>query len=348
MKTRWHHAVFGLAVVTALIPVWAVFYVLLSVLAFDYPSTTAVVNARTQILSYKLEPQRPYVWRLPAGTYAWVSEELDGDGRRETYSESAITVQQLPSCSRDGRVECSEGEYSGIRMVQSLSDNGHLMASWIFGSTDEHFSSTTLHSNETTTISSALRIDFESAYPLGPYQTSHLVRNVELGALLAPATIERASSSRQATLLGGEISFFAKTLDGQNRYLVESATLSQGDWVIFATDDDRELSSWVQVTYFPDGGSGEAPALKALVRAATDQIQVTQNQAGSGFLVGIGEFTILASEPLVTTLWGGLLFLLVLLGTAPDLHAYLVGESDEVTPAKKPTVSDSHSPKKAS
>ncbi len=295
--------------------VLAVFTVISLVLFFFYSrdarQVTAVVTARSAVLSYQLPTNRPIRFQLPAGRYTWTSASLDFEDEAEYDAAGDHMVSMtVPR-------KCDDCAAQHIQVKQVMLSSGHLRLVWNVAQDATTPPDFVIAGAQQRPIAAPIQVGYESAQPVNSFRSTHFGSDLRIGELVGARTIDMATSGDVPTLQRGSVRFYGRALLDETRFAIKEQPLREGDTVELNRgyeDDPPEI--WLQVNYTSQAEG--LPVFDIIARMATDRVHIAQNQAAPGFDVGVSWPDQVAKEPAMLMVYGFAALVAVVLSWIPN------------------------------
>jgi hypothetical protein len=270
---------------------------------------TLSVRARSEVLEIELDPDRTYVWWLPAGRYSLLTAKaVTGCEQRNrfdvacTYADpTAITIKNGATVRFEVLAAGADGN---LRFSAALTPREPPAR----GSASEPASAFTMHdASDELLVETGDLVTFESG-PVDVWRIPLIVTRVQIGEFLSEsiATSDTLGAVRQPIMTEGDVRIFARTPGGQDRYQVQEERFDPADVVQIPADRA--------------GDSGLLLGLLSLDRATAQAFDVTMHTAlarvfvrrlGAEHQIGVSTWSIVAQLPTWTALWVVLVSLIV-------------------------------------
>jgi hypothetical protein len=262
---------------------------------------TLTVHSRTEVLELELQPERTYVWWLPAGSYSLLTAKPDSTcDRREklditcTYAEpTAITIKHGATV----RFEVLPGDSGEPRFGVALPPHGTNTAPSTFE----------IHRGGDTPLETSELLTFESG-PVKHWRIPVIAKRVQIGESLSEsvgAGDGLEGIPHQPILVEGDVRIFARSFGSQERYQVKEDRFDPADVVQIPAQPGREGLLLGLLSLDSDSQNAFAITLH------TDLAEVFVRRLAAGHEIGVSMWSILSQLPIWLALWVVLVSLIV-------------------------------------
>jgi hypothetical protein len=270
---------------------------------------TMSVEARTEVVALTLDPQREYIWGLPAGSYSLLvakpAKGCDSPTQFEvvcSYREPSYLKIRHGATVRFEALPASEDGDDGPRFIVSITPletaakaagAGERSSFEIRSAKDELLAATTeLVSYESTAVK-LWRIPLE-------------LRHVQIGESLAENVIAGdTSTARQPIMTEGNVRIFARRVfGGSNRYQVQEEHFDPADVVQIPGEDEGDDSRLLGLLSL----NGAARAFDVTLH--TEFAKVFVRRLGAEHAIGASMWSIVSRDPASLALWAALVSLI--------------------------------------
>jgi hypothetical protein len=291
---RWPAPTVTSLVVAAVVVVGAV-----ELLPRAVSDVTLSVRARSEVLEIELDPDRTYVWWLPAGRYSLLTAK-SGSGCEErsrfdvacTYADpTAITIKNGATVRFEVIAGGADGDlrFSAALTPREPRAHDRLPAS-DFAMHD---------ASDQLLVETGDLVTFESG-PVDIWRIPLIGTRVQIGEFLSESisTADSLGAVRQPIMTEGDVRIFARTLGRDDRYQVQEERFDPADVVQIPAD--------------PAGGGGLLLGLLSLDRAGQHAFDVTMHTAlaevfvrrlGAEHRIGVSMWSIVSELPTWAALW---------------------------------------------
>jgi len=270
---------------------------------------TMSVEARTEVVGLTLDPQREYVWGLPAGSYSLLvakpAEGCESSTQFEVacrYAEPSYLKIRNGATVRFEALPPAEDGDDGPRFIVSIkplepSDKaaraGEKSTFEIRSATDELRAATTELVNYESNAVKLWRIPLE-------------LRRVAIGESLAENVIAAdTSTARQPIMTEGNVRIFARRVfGGSNRYQVQEEHFDPADVVQIPGEGESGDSLLLGLLSL----NGAARAFDVTLH--TDFAKVFVRRLGAEHAIGASMWSIVSRDPASLALWAALVSLI--------------------------------------
>jgi hypothetical protein len=315
VKRAWHAArrftmmLFGVPTgrwpaptVTSLLVAAVALVGLVELLPKTVSDVTLSVSARTEVIAIELDPQRKYVWWLPAGTYSLLTaagttgcEERKRFDVTCTYEEpTALTIENGAAV----RFEVIPGGADGeVRFTAALTPRSRALA----GDRALPASAFSLHdASDRQLAATGDLVTFESGL-VDVWRIPLILERVQIGESLSESisTADTIGAVRQPIMTEGDVRIFARTIGrSDHRYLIQ--------------DERFDPADVVQIPADPETRTGLLYGLLSLDRASDHVFDVTLHTAlaevyvrrlAAEHRIGVSMWSIVSELPTWAALW---------------------------------------------
>ena len=275
---------------------------------------TLTVHSRTEVVELELQPQRTYVWWLPAGSYSLLSAkpETACERRKEldfvcTYAEpTSITIRQGGTV----RFEVLPGDFPEPRFGIALTPRADT------GRRDGKAEASTFEIQNRADGKPVVTEDlltFESQ-PVKHWRIPLIAKRVKIGESLSESVgaAEGLDGLPHAPIMTeGDVRLFARSFGSRERYQVKEERFDPADEVQIPAEPGRDGLLLGLLSLDSENQSAFALTLH------TDLAEVFVHRLGAEHKIGISMWSIVSQLPI----WLALLVVLVSLIVVANYHA---------------------------
>ena len=299
-----------------------------------FSDVTLTVRARTEVLELELQPERTYLWWLPAGSYSLLTaKDTAGCERRNpfdlacTYAEpTALTIKngatvRFELAAADGAnaprfTVALTPSATAPRRAAPSGDKPVTTRFEVRNSADELL------------VETPELVTFESQ-PVSNWRIPLIVRRVQIGDFLSESIATVAAlggGASQPIMTEGDVRMFARTFGLDERYQIKEEQFDPADVVQIPADA---------------GMDGLLLGLLSLDAAAqrefdltlhTDLAEVFVRRLGAEHRIGISMWSIVSKLPMWLALWVVWVSLIVVANYYSDRLGELRGHKSEAQP----------------
>jgi len=263
---------------------------------------TLTVHSRTEVVELELQPDRTYVWWLPAGTYSLLTAKADNAcERREKLDITCVYAEPTAITIKHGgtvRFEVLAADSAEPRFGVALTPRGGKNAPSTFE----------IHNRgDNAPVETSELLTFESQ-PVKHWRIPLIAKRVQIGESLSESVgaAEGLEGLPHAPiLLEGDVRMFARSFGSLERYQVKEDRFDPADVVQIPAQPGRDGLLLGLLALDSDGQSAFALTLH------TDLAEVFVRRLGASHEIGVSMWAILSQLPLWLALWVVLVSLIV-------------------------------------
>lgn len=255
---------------------------------------TLTVHARTEVLELSLQPERTYVWWLPAGTYSLLTPA----NASECVDHGALYV----TCEFGGptAVTITGGATARFELVPADGAKPTQLAMALTPRTPASGNDTQSRfevSVGATRIATAELVTFE-APAAASWRIPLIVERVQIGGFLTDSVAGEGAlgTAHQPIMTEGEVRMFARSLGFTDRYQVQEERFDPADVVQIPADTGTE-GLLLGLLSLPAGGSAFDVTLH------TNVAEVFVRRLGAEHRIGVSTWLVISKLPLWLALW---------------------------------------------
>jgi hypothetical protein len=289
---RWPAPTVTSLVVAAVVVVGAV-----ELLPKAVSDVTLSVRARSEVLEIELDPDRTYVWWLPAGRYSLLTAESGSGCEQRSRFDVACTYADPTA------ITIKNGATVRFEVIAGGAD-GNLRFSAALTPRDAHDRRPTSDfamrdASDQLLVDTGDLVTFESG-PVDIWRIPLIGTRVQIGEFLSESisTADSLGAVRQPIMTEGDVRIFARSLGRHDRYQVQEERFDPADVVQIPAD--------------PASDGGLLLGLLSLDRAGQHTFDVTMHTAlaevfvrrlGAEHRIGVSMWSIVSELPTWAALW---------------------------------------------
>ena len=322
---NWPGGRWPVPTVTSLFVIAALIVASVELLPGTFSDLTSTVRARTEVIELRLQPERTYVWWLPAGSY------------------SLLTAPDARGCEQRSRfdVVCSSAVATAVTIKNGATAEfeittleGAAAPSFTLSLTPrarENAAATTFEirtaADEPVVTTSDL-VTFESQ-PVEAWRVPLFVEGVQIGESLTDSVVASdalGTIARQPIMTEGDVRIFARALWFDERYQVKEERFDPADVVQIPADpsDRGSLLGLLSLVNEEDDGGSEFE-----VTLHTELFEVFVRRLGGGHRIGVSMWAIVSNLPFWLALWVVWVSLIIVANYYSDRLGELRGHKNE-------------------
>lgn len=286
---NWPSARWPVPTATALFALALLVVAAVELLPKSLSDITLTVQARTEVLELTLQPERTYLWWLPAGEY------------------SLLSRVNAPGCVNHGALDtsCTFPEASAVTIaggavarfeVEPADDAGAARFSMTITPHETGSSRFELAAGAAK-ISTSELITFAGSATAN-WRIPLIVERVQIGDFLTESLAGQGSlgTARQPIMMEGEVRMFARSLGFTDRYQVQEERFDAAD-VIQIPADSAAKGLLLGLLSLPAAGTVFDVTLH------TDVPEVYVRRLGAEHRIGVSTWSVISKLPLWLALW---------------------------------------------
>ena len=269
---------------------------------------TLTVHSRTEVIELELQPERTYVWWLPAGSYSLLTAKPDTacERRKEldfvcTYAEpTSITIKHGGTVRFEVLAGDSPEPRFGVALTPRASNSRP-------GSKPEASTFEIQNRADGTPVATEELLTFESQ-PVKHWRIPLIATRVKIGESLSESVggAEGLDGLPHAPIMTeGDVRMFARSFGSRERYQVKEERFDPADEVQIPAEAGRDGLLLGLLSLDSENQNAFALTLH------TDLAEVSVHRLGAAHKIGISMWSILSQLPIWLALWVVLVSLIV-------------------------------------
>lgn len=250
---------------------------------------TLTVHARTEVLELALQPERTYVWWLPAGEYSLLARadapNCVNHGALDTSCTftDATAVRVSGGATARFEIEPKEGAHPS-RFTMTLTPQGAGRSRFELGA-----GSTEISTSELVTFAGSAAAN---------WRIPVIAERVQIGGFLSESLSGDGAlgTASQPIMMEGDVRMFARSLGFTDRYQVQEERFDPAD-VIQIPADSTAKGLLLGLLSLPAGGDSFDVTLH------TDLAEVYVRRLGAEHRIGVSTWSVISKLPLWLALW---------------------------------------------
>jgi len=313
----WPRGRLPVPTVTSLLVVAVLVVAIVELLPKGLSDVTLTVRARTEVLELELQPERTYVWWLPAGRYSLLTAEGGaGCERHDRFDLTCVYDQPTAVTIKNGGT---------VRFEAATADgptaaDGPSAAQFSLSLTPRETSTFEIHAGDNSQPVATRELVAFKSQAVAHWRIPLIVERVQIGEFLSESIAAQDAlgmTVRQPIMIEGDVRMFARSLGREERYQIQDERFDPADVVQIPADADRRglLLGLLSLDRADDSHAFD-------VTLHTDLAEVFVRRLGAEHRIGVSTWSILSNLPLWLALWVVLASLIVV----ANYHAARLGQ----------------------
>jgi hypothetical protein len=295
--SSWPRGRWPIPTITSLFALALAVVAIVELLPKRLSDVTLTVHARTEVVELELQPERTYVWWLPAGRYSLLTAPAaTGCERREQLDIACTFAEPTVLTIKGGasvRFEVEASDSAEPRFTVALTPRTGADAKAAASTFDIG------DSGAGTVVQTRELLAFESQ-PISHWRIPVIARRVQIGEFLSEsvgAAEGLGGLPHEPIMIEGDVRMFARSLGSQERYQVKEERFDPADVVQVPAEPERDGLLLGLLSLDSDNLHAFALTLH------TDLAEVFVRRLGAEHKIGVSMWLILSQLPLWLAFW---------------------------------------------